>query len=818
LITEAYRYRFLACLLVLPAVLATTLSAQSPAGTLQGKVTDAQGKPVVDAQLQLFGNDSTPLASTLTGDGGQYSLAGILGGTFTIGVRKDGFRSETRSLEIERGVTKELNITLDVVGVNNTVIVTASGEAQSLSEASRPTTVISQEEIAHRDAYAFGDLLNTVPGLTVQNQGGPGQYTTISSHGLPVEDTAILFDGLRFRDASNTQGDASSFIESMNIITPDHVEVLSGSGSSLYGTDAVGSVINIVSQEGGSPLHGLLQLEGGGLNTYRGRGSIGGGALRNRFTYNVGASYINVLDGVDGHSPWRSTGGQAAVRYNVTPRLSLSGRFWGTADFLVYGNYPTNVYVPEDNIPATGTVQAIAPSIGTVAAYARGGAADFGNATYLPNVWDPDNNRASNFTAAALILRGAISPKVSWQASYQGVNTTRVYQNGPEGVGYQPAADNFGKYVGTVDTAGARLIALPFSWLTLTGGYEFEQEFYRDHQDNNLPSPDKVIESTHAKQLSNAGFFAVQAQLFAHRLILSGSGRAQTFDVPVPNFEYAGATSNPYVGVPINAPHALTGDASIAYLIQRSSTKLRGHGGNAYRAPALYERFGAGFYNDPLVPNEVIFTPYGNPNLAPDRFNSVDGGIDQYLFHDRIRASATVYYVRLAQLIGFVNALPQPDPFGRFSGYKDTEGGISRSEELSVEARPTNTLSVTGSYTYTNANSDLDTTVPGYHRVFDLPRHKVAVVATKQWGQKLSTTFDLVHYSSYLNSFVGYGRAYQFPGYTVGNLVGSYQVWKRDRPTVQVYSRISNLFNSVHYQDGYRNAGITALAGINYSF
>jgi vitamin B12 transporter len=214
----------------------------------------------------------------------------------------------------------------------------------------------------------------------------------------------------------------------------------------------------------------------------------------------------------------------------------------------------------------------------------------------------------------------------------------------------------------------------------------------------------------------------------------------------------------------------------------------------------------------------VIFTPYGDPNLAPDRFNSVDGGIDQYLFHDRIRASATVYYVRLAQLIGFVNALPQPDPFGRFSGYADTQGGISRSEEISIEARPSNNLSLSGSYTYTNANTDVDSIVPGYHRVFDLPRHKVAMVITKRWAQKVNTTFDLVHYSSYLNSFVGYGRAYQFSGYTIGNLVGSYQLWKRDRPTLQIYSKISNLFNDVYYQDGYRNAGITALAGLTYSF
>src|ERR1700761_5011695 len=300
LVKREIRFLFSSTVLLSVAIVATALGAET-AGTLQGKVTDAAGAPVAGAQVLIFGQDPMPLASTVTTDSGQYSIGNIVSGTLTVAIRKNGFRNETAAIQMERGSGKEQDFTLQVAGVNESVIVTAAGEAQTLSEVSRPTTVISPEEIERRNAYSFGELLNTVPGLTVQNQGGPGQFTTISSHGLPVADTAILIDGLRFRDASNTQGDASSFTQSMNIVTPDHVEVLSGSGSSLYGTDAVGAVINIVSQEGGSPLHGLLQLEGGGLNTYRGRGSIGGGVLQNRFTYSVGASYINVLDGVDGH-------------------------------------------------------------------------------------------------------------------------------------------------------------------------------------------------------------------------------------------------------------------------------------------------------------------------------------------------------------------------------------------------------------------------------------------------------------------------------------------------------------------------------------
>jgi vitamin B12 transporter len=396
---------------------------------------------------------------------------------------------------------------------------------------------------------------------------------------------------------------------------------------------------------------------------------------------------------------------------------------------------------------------------------------------------------------------------------------TRRRDRGCAWVGYQPAADDYGRYQGSIDTVGGRITAVPTTWLTLIGGYEFEREIYQDHQDNNLPSPGLVVESTHAEQRSNAGYFAAQSSFFNHRLMISLSGREQSFDVSVPNFQYAGAVSNPYAGVPINAPHALTGDASVAYLFSRSNTKLRGHAGNAYRAPGLYERFGAGFYNNPLVPDQVIFTPYGSPDLAPDRFNSVDGGIDQYLFHDRIRVSATFFYTRISQLISYVYALPQPDPFGRISGYIDGSGGISRGEEISIEARPASTLSLMASYTYTNAGTDTDSTVPGYYQVFDLPRHKASLVATKQWNRRLDTTFDLHSYSSYLDPYVGYARAYLFSGSTKADLVGSYQFWQREHQVARVYCKIDNLFNKTYYDGGgYRAAGLTALAGIRYSF
>src|SRR5439155_25257430 len=134
-------------------------------------------------------------------------------------------------------------------------------------------------------------------------------------------------------------------------------------------------------------------------------------------------------------------------------------------------------------------------------------------------------------------------------------------------------------------------------------------------------------------------------------------------------------------------------------------TKVRAHAGNAYRAPSLFERFGGGFFAN-NVTGEPVFTPYADPYLSPDRYNSLDGGIDQYLLHDRMRISATYFYTRVVTITAFdlgTTIKRATDPYGRTSGYINGSGGLSRGVELAWEFRPVRTFSLNGSYSYTRA-------------------------------------------------------------------------------------------------------------------
>src|SRR5205823_12437985 len=171
---------------------------------------------------------------------------------------------------------------------------------------------------------------------------------------------------------------------------------------------------------------------------------------------------------------------------------------------------------------------------------------------------------------------------------------------------------------------------------------------------------------------------------------------------------------------------------SVSYFANTSGTKFRAHAGNAYRAPSLFERFGGGFFND-FFTGQLVFTPYGDPFLSPDRYNSVDGGVDQYLWRDRVRISSTFFYSRVVTITAFDLGTPiraATDPYGRSSGYINGSGGLSRGLELAWELRPASSFSLNGSYTYTRANLYRDITVLCFRRVLGVPRHALRLVVT----------------------------------------------------------------------------------------
>ena len=773
-------------------------------GSLSLKVTDAQNAVVPSARFVVYPRNGSPIVEGRADSAGAAELD-LPTGTFLVEVEAGGFRRISRIVTIRDGDNSREEFSLQVAGVDSSVVVTASDTPQTIDQTTKSMTVITSGEILDRGEYALPQILSTVPGVQVRAVGGPGQASQLRVRGLRADATAILIDGMRFRDASTTQGDASSFLSNLSFISTDRIEMLRGSGSSLYGTNAAAGVVNIVSDEGGGPTHGSMQVEGGGLGLLRGRAQIGSGALGDRLKYSGGVTHLNVMHGVDGDDRARSTGGQALLRYGLSAQTIATVRFFGSDDFNQVNTTPTASGIPAANLPST----VIVPAVPLV--------------TYIPGRNDPDSRRASRFYSTAVKFQHSFSPSIGFQSSYQNVRTSRTFENGPAGFGFQPSATNFTRLDGRINTVDVRWNFVMASWNQTMAGYEFERESYHDVQDNNLPASQRIRTETSIQQDANAVYFQNQSAFLGRRLQVLVSGRAQMFSLNRPVFLAAGVT-NQYEQLPIAAPpKALTADLSLSYFIGSSQTKLRAHLGNAYRAPALYERFGGGFSTIQST-GQLVFSPWGDPSLRPDRYNSFDAGVDQYVWRDRVRVSSTYFYTRVASITAFDSSgttiRPSTDPYGRSSGYINGSGGLSRGVELSIESRPRSTLTLSGSYTYTRAQMDRDITVPGYWRVLGIPRHAVTFVATQRFGTRITTAIDLVADSELFGNFTAAGRAraYRYSGLKKTDVSIAGIVKRTDRGGVSLNTRIENLFNRTYYDLGWPVPKLTVTTGLTLSF
>ncbi len=787
--------------------------------SIHGTVQDPQGKQVDGATLVLYRQGTTaPLAQTRSGSG-EFVFADVAEGEYLLEVAADGFRRASLLV----ASSKAVEVRLQVAGVHQRVVVTAEGAPQTIDQVSKAASVIGADEIAQRNEYSLYETLRDTPGLLIRNLGGPGQGTSVRMRGLRADATAVLIDGLRFRDSASISGDSASFLSNLNVISLDRVEVLRGSGSSLYGTNAVGGTINVVSDPGGGAFHGGIQTEGGTLGLMRGRATGSGGLRDNRFTYSGGVMHLNVLDGVDGDDATRSTGLQGFGRYLVRQSASVTGRILFSDDFLQSNLSPTTSGLPAANIPATTIIPAIPLPADQVARSAAGLSITPGNATFLPGRNDPDSRRSSRFWTGALVYRQALHPMAEWVTSLQRVHTNRFSMNGPGGAGFQPVTSNYSQFVGDIDTVDTKILWRPRTWNSFTAGYEFEREGYLNLDDNRVNGPGAVRTRTVAEQRSHAAYFANQITLAQQRLQISVSGRAQHFSLDKPQFVYSGAVNNYERVQAVTPPRALTGDVAISYFVPRSGTKIRAHGGNSYRAPGLYERYGTGFFYNSVL-NAVAFSPYGDPRLSPDRYNSVDGGVDQYLLGDRVRLSGTYFYTRTVQTTQFDSSAnivrPGFDLFGRNSGYYNGAGGSARGTEWTAEMRPVRGTLLRTSYSYVNADTSQDSTVRGVWSALGVPAHSFVALVHQQLGRKTDVTFDLYRSSSYYGPlFAGTRtRAYEFSGVTKMDVVLNRILWSGEKYSLRAYGKVDNLLHQRYFENGFLAPGATMLTGLQVLF
>lgn len=210
-------------------------------------------------------------------------------------------------------------------------------------------TVLDRAEIERSQAILLPDLLTRTPGVSLSRNGGPGGVTALRIRGAESDQTLVVVDGVKLTDAA-APGAGYNFA---NLLTGDaaRVEVLRGAQSTLWGSQAIGGVVHVVSAAPTEPLQGDLAVEGGDYQTAYIRGGLGGRS--ERLLWRIGGGYyttdgVSAFDGGAEDDGFQHTGLNGRLQVDLTEQASLDLRAtWSYGRAQVDG-YPAPAYAFAD--------------------------------------------------------------------------------------------------------------------------------------------------------------------------------------------------------------------------------------------------------------------------------------------------------------------------------------------------------------------------------------------------------------------------------------------------------------------------------------
>lgn len=205
------------------------------------------------------------------------------------------------------------------------VVVTATKVETPQEQLGATVTVITEEELRDYNYSRIEEALRTVPGVEIQRSGSLGKTTSIKIRGAGAAQVVVLVDGLRV--SSPTLGTAD--LSELSFDAIDRIEIVRGPQSTLYGADAIGGVVNIITKKGQGPPRGSVSFEGGSYETFREQANLQGAF--GGFNFNLSGSrydtrgQLTKFDNDD--SELTSFAGRLGYDFPWKGELSLSGRY-----------------------------------------------------------------------------------------------------------------------------------------------------------------------------------------------------------------------------------------------------------------------------------------------------------------------------------------------------------------------------------------------------------------------------------------------------------------------------------------------------------
>jgi vitamin B12 transporter len=629
---------------------------------VSGTVVDPLGATVAQAEVALL-RDGRKLADTSSGSRGEFTFDGVSEGRYQIEVRAAGFQPRTTdAIFVAAGGHATIEIGLQIGALVQQVVVSATAGEVPQSQVGAAVTVLDSTLIEALGNTDLLEPLRTAPGATIMQVGGRGGAASVFVRGGASNFTKVLVDGVPANDIGGGLD-----IADLATTGVDRVEVLRGSNSVLYGSDALAGVINITTKRGQTRIpEASFAIDGGNFGTSHEDASLGG-ALK-RFDYFGAFSHLQTRNDVPNNDYRNNT---FATRLGVVVGAATS---------------------------VSGTIRRVGTEFGSPNAFDYYGIAD-------------DSSQDRTTTYASIAAQSLWSPRWTSTARFSVVEQDYHFVNpSPTGVRSDPSA--FANYLGnrvTITGADGRTVS-GRAILDFGGTYPspFDASFSR-----RLLYGDTVFRVTQAFDLAggvrvededgmsgtrsktartNSGAFVEARGAVRGYLYLNGGLGFDDNDI-------FGFAWTPRV-------------SAAAYLRQPSSTAALGdakvtfNAGKGIKEPSLGQELSSLFA---VIPAATA-TALGIQPVGPERSRNVDVGVEQGLAGGRARLRISYFNNEFFDLIEFVSrsVLPRlgvPSDAASASGfgaYVNAQSNKSSGIEMSAEgvAGP---LRLLASYTYVDA-------------------------------------------------------------------------------------------------------------------
>ncbi len=232
------------------------------AGRISGRVTDSSSAVMQGATVSAECGARKQTAKTDAN--GRFEMS-LPAGPYTISVRMDQFAPLSSMVTVAAGQVHEQEFQLALAGVSDAITVTAGGFEQMVRTAPASVTVIQSEELRTRRVSDLAQALIDVEGVDTGQTVGKTGGLTISMRGMPSDYTLMLIDGRRQNPPGSVTPNgfgetATSFMPPVGAI--ERIEVVRGPMSTLYGSDAMGGVVNVITRKVGESWNGTVTLDG----------------------------------------------------------------------------------------------------------------------------------------------------------------------------------------------------------------------------------------------------------------------------------------------------------------------------------------------------------------------------------------------------------------------------------------------------------------------------------------------------------------------------------------------------------------------------